>query len=77
MPTNRTVVMLSGAALAVLLASSLPARAEERACSGSLGAVTVDNLRVPQNATCRLDRTRVKGNITVQQGATLIAARVV
>jgi hypothetical protein len=38
--------------------------------------VTVDNLRVPQNATCRLDRTRIKGTIKVERNATLRARRV-
>ena len=54
-----------------------PAMAEETVCQGSLGTVTVDNLRVPQNATCRLVGTRVKGTITVQNNARLIAKRVV
>jgi hypothetical protein len=38
-----------------------PTLAEETVCRSSLGAVIVDNLRVPQNATCRLAGTRVKG----------------
>jgi hypothetical protein len=50
--------------------------AEERPCRGSLGAVTVDNLRVPQGATCSLDRTEVKGTIKVERNATLRAERV-
>jgi hypothetical protein len=36
------------------------ARGEERVCRGSLGAITVDNLRVPQGATCTLQDTRVQ-----------------
>ena len=68
---------LAGAALTLLFTASLPASAEERVCSGSLGAITVDNLVVPQRATCRLDRTRVTGNIFVRRAATLIAARIV
>lgn len=54
-----------------------PAIAEETTCRSSLGAITVDNLRVPQNATCRLTSTRVKGTIIVQNNATLIARKVV
>lgn len=69
---------LAAASLAFLVfAASGPAMAEERACRGKLGKITVDNLRVPQNATCELDGTKVKGTITVQNGATLIASRVV
>ena len=57
--------------------SVTPALAEETVCRSSLGTVVVDNLRVPQNATCRLAGTRVKGTITVQNNATLIARKVV
>lgn len=60
---------------AILTAALLPgqARAEERSCRGSLGAITVDNLRVPQGATCILEGTRVEGTITVQRNARLFA----
>jgi hypothetical protein len=54
-----------------------PTLAEETVCRSSLGSVIVDNLRVPQNAICRLAGTRVKGTITVQNNATLTARRVV
>jgi hypothetical protein len=53
-----------------------PAAAEERTCRGTLGAITVDNLRVPQGATCRLYGTRVKGTAKVGRNATLVARRV-
>jgi hypothetical protein len=70
-----------GFALAILaVAGALfmvaPAFAEERSCRGALGAVTVDNLRVPQGATCRLNGTRIKGTLQVQRGATLKAVRI-
>ncbi|MBW6474350.1 MAG: hypothetical protein K0B14_14590 [Anaerolineaceae bacterium] len=42
-------------------------------CFGTIGAITVDELIVPTNATCTLDGTRVDGNIKVQNGATLHA----
>lgn len=51
--------------------------AEERICRGSIGPTTVDNLKVPQNARCTLNGTRVKGTIKVSRGATLIARDVV
>jgi hypothetical protein len=50
-----------------------PAFAEERKCRGTIGAVTVDNLRVPQGASCTLNGTLVKGTITVKENATLVA----
>jgi hypothetical protein len=47
--------------------------AEERTCRGTIGARTVDNLRVPDGATCTLEGTFVKGTIKVETGATLKA----
>jgi hypothetical protein len=64
---------LVGLALLATAVAPSPASAEERTCRGTLRAVTVDNLRVPQDATCELVRTYVKGTITVQRNATLIA----
>jgi hypothetical protein len=64
------------AVVAVAGAMVLPAGqalAEERVCRGTIGAVTVDNLRVPQDATCTLNGTYVKGTVKVQRGATLKA----
>lgn len=77
MSNPRQLSMLSSIAAAIWVAGVLPAVAEERVCTGTIGAVTVDNLRVPQNRTCQLDRTRVQGTITVQRGATLVARRIV
>jgi hypothetical protein len=68
-----TLAMASLAAAAFTVA---PALAEERSCRGALGTVTVDNLRVPQGATCRLNGTRIKGTLQVQRGATLKASRI-
>ncbi len=42
-------------------------------CDGPIGAKPVDHVRVPEGATCRLDGTRVDGNISVGHGATLVA----
>ncbi|HEX5955039.1 MAG TPA: hypothetical protein VFY37_03810 [Solirubrobacterales bacterium] len=52
------------------------AQAEETVCRGALGAVTVDNLLVPQGANCALTGTRVQGTIKVQRNAALNAAGV-
>lgn len=42
------------------LAFAPAASADERTCRGKLGAITVDDLRVPDGATCTLDGTPVK-----------------
>lgn len=67
----------SGLLLAAGLVTAPAAAADERTCTGSLGAIRVDNVKVPAGATCRLTGTRVDGNITVSRGATLLATRVV
>ena len=64
------------ATAALLLLAPSAARAEERVCSGAIGAETVDNLRVPEGATCTLNGTEVKGTITVQRAATLRASSI-
>src|SRR5262245_49192318 len=73
---NRLTLSLVAAGLAVAGAAASPAVAEERSCRSSIGAVTVDNLKVPQGATCMLDGTRVKGTIKVARDATLQATNV-
>jgi len=72
---STTTVLGTAVALALLAASLAvgPALAEERTCRGSLGATTVDNLRVPAGATCTLTGTKVKGTIKVERRATLFA----
>jgi hypothetical protein len=55
------------------LAFAASAAAEERTCRGAIGATSVDNLRVPQNATCELRGTHVKGTVKVERGAVLRA----
>jgi hypothetical protein len=69
---RRALTIVVGAT-AIGLAGGATATAEERSCRGTLGRVTVDNLRVPQGATCELRRTRVKGTIKVEARATLRA----
>jgi hypothetical protein len=53
-----------------------PAAAEERVCRGTIGSATVDNLKVPDRASCTLRGTRVRGTIKVGTGSTLVANRV-
>ncbi len=73
----RSLLRITGAAalgLSMLVVSS-PAvvTAEERTCRGTIGARTVDNLRVPDGASCTLSGTIVKGTIKVELNATLRA----
>jgi hypothetical protein len=69
----RSLYVGVAAALFAVAVTASPARAEERSCRGSLGAITVDNLRVPSGATCTLAGTKVKGTLKVERGATLTA----
>lgn len=64
---------------AVLLTAALfPAAGTQAAkttsCNGSLGNVRVEDLNVPDNATCVLSGTFVDGDIQVKKNATLHAA---
>jgi hypothetical protein len=68
------MTVLVSLAIAALMAA--PPLAEERTCRGTIGPTTVDNLRVPQGATCTLNRTGVKGTVKVERGATLRASRI-
>jgi hypothetical protein len=62
--------------LLLSLAIRAPAAADDYNCSGSLGAVTVDNLIVSQNTTCTLMGTRITGNLSILRNATLHAFNV-
>lgn len=69
--TRPTVVLALALAAGTLF--SAPALAEERICTGAIGAIALDNVFVPDGATCLLKRTRLKGNIVVGTGASLTA----
>ena len=71
---TKSVVMSALAAAATL--ASAPALAEEFRCTGAVGAVALDNLFVPDGASCVLDRTRLNGSVVVGRGATLRASGV-
>jgi hypothetical protein len=64
------VAFASVLAVAMLAPAAL---AEERVCRGTIGATTVDNLRVPSGAACTLNATKVEGTIKVERNATLTA----
>lgn len=77
---KRTMIAAGALAGVVLALTSTPAaHAEERTCRGTIGKVTVDNLRVPQGATCSLRGTGVKGTVKIGKGATvrIYGARIV
>ena len=52
------------------------AHADEIRCVGTLGAITVDNVLVPEGRTCTLNKTRVQGTVKVADNATLYAKTV-
>lgn len=63
-------------ALGAGLLAATPALAEERLCTGRIGAVSLDNVFVPDGRSCVLAQTRLKGNVVVGTGATLTARSV-
>ena len=67
------IAAIRATSLAVFILLPAPLSAKEQTCRGGLGAVTVDQLRVPAGATCNLNRTRIKGNIKVESGGSLDA----
>jgi hypothetical protein len=70
--TKAKSILPRALAVAAALASA-PVLAEEFRCTGAVGAVSLDNVFVPDGATCVLDRTRTNGNVVVGRGATLQA----
>lgn len=68
------VTMLTILSLTSVLAAAPSALAEETSCVGTIGARTVDNVRVPAGKSCTLNGTRVKGTVKVERGATLRAS---
>jgi hypothetical protein len=75
---RHSVIALSTLLLSAPLALTMAptAAADEVRCTGTIGGVTVDNLRVPDGSSCRLVGTTVEGNITVGSGSRLVAVRV-
>jgi hypothetical protein len=69
----RMIVMILAGLVLMSGFGAQAAHAEERTCVGTLGAVTVDNLRVPAGKTCNLNKTYVKGTLKVERNATLNA----
>ncbi len=76
MSRTLSAVAALGLSLGTLVTLAPSAAAEERTCRGSIGAVTLDNVRVPAGYTCTLTGTVLKGTLKVERGATLTATRV-
>ncbi|MBC7883043.1 MAG: hypothetical protein H7Y37_17270 [Anaerolineae bacterium] len=70
------IAAITSSLVVMQLAVAPSVQAEEITCTGSIGAVRVDNLRVPQGATCTLNQTIVQGTIKVEANATLKASRI-
>jgi hypothetical protein len=69
----RRLVFIPLALVAPLLAAA-SAQADDRRCTGTIGAVDVDgNVIVPSGETCTLRGTRVDDNVFVKRGAVLEA----
>ena len=70
---SRRILAVAFASILALVVAAPVALAEERVCRGTIGATTVDNLRVPSGATCTLNGTKVEGTVKVESGAKLYA----
>lgn len=69
---KKIAAVLAVASMSVV-AFSNHAYAEEIQCNGVIGAVTLDNVIVPDGASCTLRGTRLKGTLKVGTNATLVA----
>ena len=63
-----TLASLTAGLLTVSAFAAAPAQAGERTCRGTIGSTTVDNLLVPQDATCNeTARPRLGGRAVCSQ----------
>jgi hypothetical protein len=65
---------IAGLSLAGVVLCSSVALAEETICDGDLGAVTLDNVKIPSDKSCNMNGTTVKGTIKVEPNAQLTAS---
>lgn len=63
-----------GMLLSALVLAAPAASAEERVCTGTIGAATLDDVVVPAGATCTLTGTTLEGNLKVERGATAVVS---
>lgn len=70
---RRLILFVLAGAVAALVGAPA-AVADDRICSGTIGAIsTDDNIVVPGGASCRLEGTRTGGNVLIRGGGTLTA----
>lgn len=67
---------VTGLVVGLTVVAAPAAVADEITCRGTIGATTVDNLRVPDGARCTLNGTRVQGTINVGTNSVLDASGV-
>ena len=72
MISRRLAALAAVPVLGFGLAACQP-NADPESCRGTIGAVTVEKVIVPQGATCTLDGTRVQSDVLVKSDATLVA----
>jgi hypothetical protein len=73
---NWKVLFITAAMTFCLVLTENILLADDYLCTGSVGPISVDNLRVPQHANCILNGTRIEGNIELFANATLEAANI-
>jgi hypothetical protein len=71
----KNLFMLTTLAIAFLINDN-KLFADDYICTGTVGAITIDNVRIPRNATCTLHGTQVHGNIEIQANARLEASNI-
>ncbi len=73
MNVRRLAALAAFPAIMAVAACQPSGSASPENCRGTIGAITVEKVIVPQDATCTLEGTRVQANVEVKTGATLIA----
>ena len=76
MQNRLAVFTIASLTVGCLLGGAPVAFAEERVCRSTIGAVSLDNVLVPEGRSCTLNGTRLKGTLKVSTGATLSASGV-
>lgn len=70
----KTLILALPLALSAAFLTAAPAAADDRRCTGAIGAQHVDgSVVVPKGATCTLNGTRVDGNVLVRAKGELVA----
>lgn len=73
-PLTLAAAALNSTIYLAVAALPSPQGSNDATCTDTLGQITVDNLRVPDEATCTLNGTRLLGTLKVGRNATLWAS---